>query len=137
MKFFEDMATNSRLIFHCTKVAVSAKYLYCYEKRSGSVMTLTNAEKLNDYVLALLITRSYLQSHGAYETYKKAVQSFAVKIFLSNIISIINMHFPKKDFDGMKHNLKINKKLYRYLISKDFQAADTMPELPVKFADPK
>ncbi len=137
MTFFEDMATNSRLIFHCQKVAVSAKYLYYYKKRGGSIMTKLNAEKLNDYVLALLITRNYLQYRGAYEHYRRAIHSFARKIFLSNLFSIINMHLPVKDFNGMKRNFRINRELYRYLISDSYEACEAvMPELPVRLLPP-
>ncbi len=134
--FFEDIATSGRLMFHSEKVAVSNKYLYYYVKRGGSIMATMNARKINDLDLSILIIRNYIQYHGQYEQYKKALTALAKKIYIANIYSVLRMHILNNDFGNMKRNFQINNELYHYLTSEDYEAFDGMPELPTKFIQP-
>ncbi len=134
--YFEDIATSGRLLYNSNKIAISNKYLYYYAKRFGSIMSTMNAEKLNDYWLSVLIVRNYIQYVGEYEKYKVSVNSFARKAHLLNMYSIVRQHLIHLDFRKMKHNFNINRDIYRYIISEEYEATGGIPELPYKLLQP-
>lgn len=134
--YFEDIATSSRLMIHANKVAISNRYLYYYVKRSGSIMATMNAKKVDDLMLSILIERNYTQRIGVYDIYKKAIHTVAKKMELVNIYSILRQHILNLDFRGFGKNLKINKKLYKYIVSDDYTPCDGFPELPYHIHQP-
>ncbi len=135
--YFEDVATSPRVFFHAGKIAVTNKYLYYYEKRFGSIMATMNMRKVHDLLRSILIIRNDLQYNNAYDQYRSSVHALAGKMYLINIYSIFRQHLKFFDFKDMKHNMNINRRLYEYIISDDYQATDTLPELPLDFTQPE
>ena len=135
--YFEDVATSARVLFHANKIAVTDKNLYYYVRRSGSIMSTMNSKKIEHLLLSILITRNYIQLHGEYDKYKKAVRAVALKMRLINIYSIIRQHIICGNFKGMKTNLRTNKKLYKYIISDDYVPVEGYPELPYNIIQPE
>ena len=135
--YFEDVATSARVLFHANKIAVTDKNLYYYVRRSGSIMSTMNSKKIEHLLLSILITRNYIQLHGEYDKYKKAVRAVALKMRLINIYSIIKQHIICGNFKGMKTNLRTNKKLYKYIISDDYVPVEGYPELPYNIIQPE
>ncbi len=134
--FFEDIATTGRLMFHSKKVAITNKYLYCYQKRLGSIMSTMNAKKINDFLLSVFIMRNYIQKNGKYNEYKDSLNFLVSKIFIFNIYSVIRMHLLNIDFKNMKRNFRINRYLCNYLKSENYKPVDDTPSLPVTFIQP-
>lgn len=135
--YFEDVATSARVLFHANKIAVTDKKLYFYVRRSGSIMSTMNSQKIEHLLLSILITRNYIQLHGEYDKYKKAVKAVALKMRLINIYSIIRQHIICRNFKNMKTNLRTNKLLYKYIISDDYIPVEGYPELPYSIIQPE
>ena len=135
--YFEDVATSARVLFHANRIAVTDKNLYYYVRRSGSIMSTMNSKKIEHLLLSILITRNYIQLHGEYDKYKKAVRAVSLKMRLINIYSIVRQHIICHNFKGMKTNLHTNKKLYKYIISDDYIPVEGYPKLPYSIVQPK
>ncbi len=135
--YFEDIATSPILFFHASKVAVSNRYLYYYEKRVGSIMATIDIQKVNDVMLSILIIRNYIQYKNEYEKYRDSLKFLSKKMYLINIYSIFNQHLKCRNFSNMGANMKINRKLYEYLISENYKAVSGIPELPFKMQQPE
>ena len=134
--YFEDLALGPILFFNASKIAVTNRYLYYYEKRGTSMMSTINMQKINDLLLAVLIIRNYIQYHHAYDKYKDSILFLAKKMYLINIYSIIRQHLIMRNFTHLKSNIKTNRKLYEYLISEDYQAVEGIPKLPFEMIQP-
>ncbi len=134
--YFEDIATSVRLLHKSNKLAVTAKHLYYYEKRFGSIVGTMNAEKITDYWRSILSQRNYFQYIGEYEKFKPAILRFAKKAHGINIYSLIRQHVLNLDFRKMKYNLDVNRDIYEYIISEDYQAVPDIPEIPFTFVQP-
>ncbi len=134
--FFEDIATSSKLLHKSNKLSVSAKHLYYYEKRFGSIVGTMNAEKISDYWRSILAQRNYFESVGEYDKFREAICHFAKKAHLINIYSIIRQHVLHLDFRKMKYNLDTNRDIFRYITSDEFKAVEGLPEVPYKFVQP-
>lgn len=134
--YFEDVATSPRVFFHASKVAVTNRYLYYYEKRVGSIMATMDMGKVNDLLRSILIIRNYLQYKGTYEEYKPAVHALARKMYLINIYSIFRQHLKFFHFQGMKQNFRINRQLYEYILSDSYEAVNDIPSLPFEMIQP-
>ncbi len=135
--FFEDVATSARLLFHANKIAITDKNLYFYVRRSGSIMSTMSSKKIEHLLLSILITRNYIQLHGEYDKYKKAIRAVALKMRLINIYSIIRQHILSWNFRDMKKNLRTNKMLYSYIISDNYEPVDGYPKLPYSIIQPE
>ena len=134
--YFEDIATSGRVLYHANKIAISDRYLYYYVKRFGSIMSTMDARKINDYIRSVLIVRNHIQQQGLYEYYQKSIFSFATKMRLVNIYSIIRQHVIHFDFRKMGYNLKTNRLLFEYITSDDYQSINDFPEIPYKIHQP-
>lgn len=134
--YFEDLAIGPQVVLYSNKVAVTDRYLYYYSKHFGSVMSTMDSKKINDFLRSILIIRNYLQAEGVYDEYKDAVHALASKAHLVNFYSIIRQHLIHFDFRKMKYNFDMNKKIYQYIISDDYKAADGFPELPYYLHQP-
>ncbi len=135
--YFEDIATSPILFFNASKVAVSDRYLYYYEKRVGSIMATIDIQKVNDVMLSILIIRNYIQYNNAYEKYRASLKFLSKKMYLINIYSIFNQHLKCRNFSNMSFNMKINRQLYEYLISDNYKAVSGIPELPFRMKQPE
>ena len=100
-------------------------------------MSTMDAKKIDHLMLSILITRNYIQNHGAYEKYRKSIKAVAQKMMLVNIYSILRQHIIHGTFKNCKANLDTNAKLYRYVISDDFQPVSGYPELPYHIIQPE
>ena len=135
--YFEDVATSPRLFFHASKIAISDRYLYYYEKRVGSIMATMDIQKVNDLMLSILVIKNYVKYNNVYEKYRPALKYLSTKMYLVNIYSILNQNIKCLNFSNMGFNLKINRKLYKYLISDEYNAISGIPELPFKMQQPE
>ena len=135
--YFEDVATSPRLFFHASKIAVSDRYLYYYEKRVGSIMATMDIQKVNDLMLSILIIKNYIKYNNVYQKYRPALKYLSRKMYLVNIYSILKQNIKCLNFSNMGFNLKINRKLYKYLISDEYNAISGIPELPFKMQQPE
>lgn len=135
--YFEDVATTARLLFHANKIAVSDRYLYYYVRRAGSIMSTMNAKKINDLLLSILIYRDYIIYHGEYEKFRSAIKGASLKMSLVNVYSIFRQHILCGNFKGCMTNLKINRKLYQYLVKNTEHVTDALPELPFHVRQPE
>lgn len=135
--YFEDVATTPRLMYHSRKVAISDKYLYCYVRRFGSILSTMNVQKINDYIHAYYIIRNFLENNGSYQKFSNAVQSVSCKVSLINVYSILREHVLAHNFHGAAKNLSTNFKLFRYLNSPHFKTTEGFPELPAELEQPK
>ncbi len=134
--FFEDIATSGRLVYNTKKVAITNKYRYYYVKRFGSIMATMDAGKINDYLRSLLIMRNYLEEQGDYDEYRSSIRFMAAKMHLVNKYSIFRQHVLHADFHNFIKNMKINTKLYRYIVSDDYKSTSGFPNLPMRLIQP-
>lgn len=136
--YFEDVATTPRLMFNSKKVAVSDKYLYCYVRRFGSILSTMNSKKINDYIRSYYILRNYFENNNSFEQVRDAFKSVSCKVSLINVYSILREHIIANDFKDTAKNLSANFRLFRYLNSEHFQITDNgYPDLPELISQPK
>ena len=134
--YFEDVATSPRVFLHAKKIAVTRKSLYYYEKRGGSIMATMDMRKVNHLLLSILFIKNYICLQGEYDKYKHSIDRISKKMYIINWYSITAEHVKAWNFREMKQNFRINRKLYEYLISKDYTPVKDDPKLPFEMKQP-
>lgn len=135
--YFEDIATSPRLFYYAKKVSILSDALYYYTKRSSSILGSMNAQKVNDYVKALVITRSFLEKKQDYRTYRSSFVFYCYRCMICNVYSIFRIHILKGSFRGMGHNLRNSAKTIQGYVAKDFVPIDDFTDIPPVVVNPK
>ena len=134
--YFEDVATTPRVMFHADKIAVSEKYLYCYVRRGGSILSTMNVKKINDYILSYYIIRNFLEKNGSFEKFAAALRCVSCKVSLINVYSILREHVLAGNFKDAGKNLLTNFRLFLRLNCQGTGSDEDIPPLPEKIKQP-
>lgn len=104
--YFEDVAVCPQLFYYANQISFVNKPLYYYRRHKGSVISLIDAPKTNDFIKSLGIIRNFLEEKKIYEKYKFVFKVYAFRFKFQVGYCILTDHIDKLSFSGVGVNLK-------------------------------
>lgn len=104
--YFEDVAVCPQLFFYANKVSFINKALYYYRRHEGSIISLIDVPKTNDFIKSLGIIRNFLEEKNVYEHYKSVFKIYAFRFKFQVGYCIVTDHIDKLSFFDVGENLK-------------------------------
>lgn len=104
--YFEDVAICPQLFYYANKVAFVNKPLYYYRRHNGSIISLIDASKTNDYIKSLGVIRNFLEEKKVYKKYKSVFKIYAFRFKFQIGYCILTDHIEKLSFSDVMVNLK-------------------------------
>lgn len=135
--YFEDISTSPRLFYFAKTVAFTSKALYNYTMRENSILHSINAKKVNDYIKALGIIKSFLEENNDYEKYSGHVWIYAQRVKFVVYYYIINLHLKALNFKGFGKNISCAMKSINYFTDKKANGNIENIDVPYKVKDPQ
>ncbi len=135
--YFEDISTSPRLFYFAKTVAFTSKALYNYTMRENSILHSINAKKVNDYIKALGIIKSFLEENNDYEKYSGHVWIYAQRVKFVVYYYIINLHLKALNFKGFGKNISCAMKSINYFTDKKTNGNIENIDVPYKVKDPQ
>ena len=135
--YFEDISTSPRLFYFAKTVAFTSKALYNYTMRENSILHSINAKKVNDYIKALGIIKSFLEENNDYEKYSGHVWIYAQRVKFVVYYHIINLHLKALNFKGFGKNISCAMKSINYFTDKKTNGNIENIDVPYKVKDPQ
>lgn len=135
--YFEDISTSPRLFYFAKTVAFTSKALYNYTMRENSILHSINAKKINDYIKALGIIKSFLEENNDYEEYSNHVWVYAQRVKFVVYYYIINLHLKALNFKGFGKNISCAMKSINYFTDKKISGNIENIDVPYEVKDPQ
>lgn len=135
--YFEDISTSPRLFYFAKTVAFTSKALYNYTMRENSILHSINAKKVNDYIKALGIIKSFLEENNDYEKYSGHVWIYAQRVKFVVYYYIINLHLKALNFKGFGKNISCAMKSINYFTDKKISGNIENIDVPYEVKDPQ
>lgn len=135
--YFEDISTSPRLFYFAKTVAFTSKALYNYTMRENSILHSINAKKVNDYIKALGIIKSFLEENNDYEEYSGHVWAYAQRVKFVVYYYIINLHLKALNFKGFGKNISCAMKSINYFTDKKINGNIENIDVPYEVKDPQ
>lgn len=135
--YFEDISTSPRLFYFAKTVAFTSKALYNYTMRENSILHSINAKKVNDYIKALGIIKSFLEKNNDYEKYSGHVWIYAQRVKFVVYYYIINLHLKALNFKGFGKNISCAMKSINYFTDKKISGNIENIDVPYEVKDPQ
>lgn len=135
--YFEDISTSPRLFYFAKTVAFTSKALYNYTMRENSILHSINAKKVNDYIKALGIIKSFLEENNDYEKYSGHVWIYAQRVKFVVYYYIINLHLKALNFKGFGKNISCAMKSINYFTDKKINGNIENIDVPYEVKDPQ
>lgn len=135
--YFEDISTSPRLFYFAKTVAFTSKALYNYTMRENSILHSINAKKVNDYIKALGIIKSFLEENNDYEKYSGHVWVYAQRVKFVVYYYIINLHLKALNFKGFGKNISCAMKSINYFTDKKISGNIENIDVPYEVKDPQ
>ena len=135
--FFEDIATSPQLFYYSKKVVITSKSLYCYRRRSGSILSTVDAQKLNDLMLAINIMRDFLEREDVFDKYRIRFKLYLSRIKLQNLLYIFGIHAASLNFKGIVNNYKNSEAAMNMLGEETYKLQEDITELPCYIKQPE
>ena len=104
--YFEDIAVCPQLFYYANKVSFVNKPLYYYRRHKGSIISLIDAPKTNDFIKSLGIIRNFLEEKKIYKKYRSALKIYAFRFKFQIGYCILTDHLDKMSFFDIALNLK-------------------------------
>lgn len=135
--YFEDIATIPKTFYYANKIASIRKPLYNYTKRKGSILGSMNVAKVNDYITAFGIIRSFLEEKNDFKNYRSAMVYEGIHRKICNYYSILRVHFLTRNSKGLYNNLKNSNKSISYFSNTEFNSSQEIPAIPFPVMSPE
>lgn len=135
--YFEDISTSPKLFYFAKTVAFTSKALYNYTMRENSILHSINAKKVNDYIKALGIIKSFLEENNDYEKYSGHVWIYAQRVKFVVYYYIINLHLKALNFKGFGKNISRAMKSINYFTDKKISGNIENIDVPYEVKDPQ
>lgn len=135
--YFEDISTSPKLFYFAKTVAFTSKALYNYTMRENSILHSINAKKVNDYIKALGIIKSFLEENNDYEKYSGHVWIYAQRVKFVVYYYIINLHLKALNFKGFGKNISCAMKSINYFTDKKISGNIENIDVPYEVKDPQ
>ena len=135
--YFEDVAICPQLFFYANKVAFVNEPLYYYRRHKGSIISLIDAPKTNDYIVSLGIIRNFLEEKNVYKKYKAVFKIYAFRFKFQIGYCILNDHLDKLDFSDVGLNLKRAYDSINLFKSDKYVPGENPPILPLYVKPPQ
>lgn len=135
--YFEDISTLPRLFYFAKTVAFTSKALYNYTMRENSILHSINAKKVNDYIKALGIIKSFLEENNDYKEYSSHVWVYAQRVKFVVYYYIINLHLKALNFKGFGKNISCAMKSINYFTDKKISGNTENIDVPYEVKDPQ
>lgn len=135
--YFEDIAVCPQLFFFANKVAFVNKALYYYRRHRGSIISLIDAPKTNDFIVSLGIIRNFLEEKNVYKKYKMVFKIYAFRFKFQVGYCILTDHLDKLNFSEVGVNLKRAYSAINLFKSDKYIPENNPPILPLYVEPPQ
>lgn len=134
--YFEDVAICPQLFFYANKVSFVNKALYYYRRHEGSIISLIDAPKTNDFIKSLGVIRNFLEEKNVYEKYKAVFKIYAFRFKFQVGYCIVTDHIDKLSFSDVGVNLKRAYLAINLFKSDKYVPTNNPPILPLCIKEP-
>lgn len=134
--YFEDVAVCPQLFFYANKVSFVNKALYYYRRHEGSIISLIDAPKTNDFIKSFGIIRNFLEEKNVYEKYKSVFKLYAFRFKFQVGYCIVTDHIDKLSFTDVGVNLKRAYVAINLFKSDKYTPTNNPPILPLCVKEP-